>query len=276
MVSTSKIIIRSHDSNSSALANANERLLLAILSAHDIKVDFAAVAEKMGPQCTKRAVQEQLKKLKKSAVTEQHGTSTPNATPSKVSYEPRSQPSQPQPLTISSSRLKLVLLKLVLLKPALPRSVLRYHLVTVTKDQQTTKATAAAATKAKTANNTKAPAAKKQRTSKAAQKTPKTPNDTEASNVTDEGNLCDDEATPSTNGAANVHNKSALNLAKSLLGAKRKMEDSDDEADKFNTGVKKEQSASENEEDLESDGDGEGEVAEPSNEELWNEVSFGM
>ena len=273
MVSTSKIIIRSHDSNLSALANANERLLLAILSAHDIKVDFAAVAEKMGPQCTKRAVQEQLKKLKKSAATEQLGTGTLNATPTKVSFKPRI---QLQAITISSSRLKLVLLKLVLLKPAPPRCVLHYHLVTVTKDQQTTKATAAAATKAKPANNAKAPAAKKQRTSKAASKTPKTPNDTEASNVTDEGNLCDDEATPSTNGAANVHNKSALNLAKSMLGAKRKMEDSDDEADNFNTGVKKEHPASEDEEDLESEGDGEGEVAEPSNEELWNEVSFGM
>ena len=41
---------------------ANEKLLLAILGAHDIQLDYAAVSKTLG--CTPRAVQEQLRKLK--------------------------------------------------------------------------------------------------------------------------------------------------------------------------------------------------------------------
>ncbi|MCJ1336484.1 hypothetical protein MMC09_001760 [Bachmanniomyces sp. S44760] len=50
---------------------ANQQLLLSILAAHDIKVDFGAVAARLG--CTARAVQEQLKKLKKMAKDQEDG-----------------------------------------------------------------------------------------------------------------------------------------------------------------------------------------------------------
>ena len=50
--------------------NANQKLLLSILKVQDVKVDFEAVAKALstdGVTCTPRAVQEQLKKLKKVA-----------------------------------------------------------------------------------------------------------------------------------------------------------------------------------------------------------------
>lgn len=50
--------------NSSA-AEADQKLLLAIITTHSIQVDFAGVANALGNVCTPRAVQERLKKLKK-------------------------------------------------------------------------------------------------------------------------------------------------------------------------------------------------------------------
>ena len=47
-------------------ADADQKLLMAIISAHAIHIDFDAVAEKMGNVCTARAVQERLKKIKKA------------------------------------------------------------------------------------------------------------------------------------------------------------------------------------------------------------------
>ena len=41
--------------------------MLAILATHAIKLDSAAVANLLGPDCTSRAVEERLKKLKKMA-----------------------------------------------------------------------------------------------------------------------------------------------------------------------------------------------------------------
>ncbi|KAL6720270.1 hypothetical protein ACLMJK_002191 [Lecanora helva] len=46
----------------------NQKLLLAILAFYgETKLDFKAIADLMGPNCTARAVQEQLKKLRKDA-----------------------------------------------------------------------------------------------------------------------------------------------------------------------------------------------------------------
>ena len=39
--------------------------MLNIIAVHGLKVNFDAVAERMGPNCSSRAVQEQLKKLRK-------------------------------------------------------------------------------------------------------------------------------------------------------------------------------------------------------------------
>ncbi|KAI9814026.1 MAG: hypothetical protein M1827_003490 [Pycnora praestabilis] len=47
--------------------DADQQLLLAILAAHHLFLDHAAIASRLGPQCTPRAVQERLKKLKKMA-----------------------------------------------------------------------------------------------------------------------------------------------------------------------------------------------------------------
>ena len=49
------------------LAETHQKLLLLIIGLNKIQVDFEAVASAFGPDCTPRAVQEQLKKLKKKA-----------------------------------------------------------------------------------------------------------------------------------------------------------------------------------------------------------------
>jgi hypothetical protein len=58
-------------------------LLLSILAVHEVKVDFDAVSALMGPNCTSRAVQEQLKKLKKMATVKASGVA-PKAPTTKV------------------------------------------------------------------------------------------------------------------------------------------------------------------------------------------------
>lgn len=45
-------------------------MLRFILASHEIKVDFGVMAKLLGPNCTPRAVQEQLKKLKKVGLEE--------------------------------------------------------------------------------------------------------------------------------------------------------------------------------------------------------------
>jgi len=67
----------------SRAGEANSQLLLSILAVHEVKVDFDAVAALMGPNCTSRAVQEQLKKLKKMA-TLKAGGAAPKAPATKV------------------------------------------------------------------------------------------------------------------------------------------------------------------------------------------------
>ncbi|KAI9850497.1 MAG: hypothetical protein M1830_007014 [Pleopsidium flavum] len=65
---------------------ADQQLLLSILAAHEIKIDFDAVAANLG--CTPRAVQERLKKLKKVA-GEQNSAGPPGPkTPSKSKGAP--------------------------------------------------------------------------------------------------------------------------------------------------------------------------------------------
>lgn len=49
---------------------ADQQLLLAILAAHEVKVDSEAVASRLGEHCTPRAVVERLKKLKKQAIVQ--------------------------------------------------------------------------------------------------------------------------------------------------------------------------------------------------------------
>lgn len=80
------MIARNPHSDLVITATANERLLLAILKVHEVKIDFAAVAEIMGPQCTKRAVQEQIKKLKKLTPADQSIDATPGPSQPKVSF----------------------------------------------------------------------------------------------------------------------------------------------------------------------------------------------
>ena len=48
------------------LAEADQKLMMAIITTHAIAIDFAAVAKQMGNICTPRAVQERLKKVKKA------------------------------------------------------------------------------------------------------------------------------------------------------------------------------------------------------------------
>ena len=74
----------SHNPNVHHTGMANQQLLLSILAVHEVKVDFNAVANVMGDQCTPRAVQEQLKKLKKMAA-ENTGNSDLKAGSPKVS-----------------------------------------------------------------------------------------------------------------------------------------------------------------------------------------------
>ena len=49
---------------------ADQQLLLAILAAHEVKIDFEAVASRLGERCTPRAVVERMKKLKKRAIAQ--------------------------------------------------------------------------------------------------------------------------------------------------------------------------------------------------------------
>lgn len=69
----------------SRAGETNSQLLLSILAVHEIKVDFDAVAALMGPTCTSRAVQEQLKKLKKLATQKASGAA-PKAPVTKVGH----------------------------------------------------------------------------------------------------------------------------------------------------------------------------------------------
>ena len=51
-------------------SEADQQLLLAILAAHEVKVDSEAVAARLGENCTPRAVVERLKRLKKQATAQ--------------------------------------------------------------------------------------------------------------------------------------------------------------------------------------------------------------
>lgn len=51
-------------------SDADQQLLLAILAAHEVKVDSEAVAARLGQNCTPRAVVERLKRLKKQATAQ--------------------------------------------------------------------------------------------------------------------------------------------------------------------------------------------------------------
>lgn len=51
---------------------ADQQLLLAISAAHEVKIDFEAVASRLGEHCTPRAVVERLKKLEKQAIGQDH------------------------------------------------------------------------------------------------------------------------------------------------------------------------------------------------------------
>ena len=62
-------------------ATANEKLLLAIIKQNDVKVDAASTAAELG--CTTRAVQEQLKKLKRKQREEAGEPANGDATPEK-------------------------------------------------------------------------------------------------------------------------------------------------------------------------------------------------
>lgn len=65
---------------------ADQQLLLAILAAHEVKIDFEAVASRLGEHCTPRAVVERLKKLKKQAIAQDDSASSapmPRAPPVK-------------------------------------------------------------------------------------------------------------------------------------------------------------------------------------------------
>lgn len=67
------------------LAEADHKLLLAIIATNAVPVDYAAVAATMGNICTPRAVQERLKKLKKVGTEKAGADLTPSAlTPKKV------------------------------------------------------------------------------------------------------------------------------------------------------------------------------------------------
>ena len=75
------------------IGDADQQLLLSILATHAIKVDFDAIAARVGPPCTPRAAQERIKKLKKmakdrgfdvsGAATVSTGTTTAAGTPKK-------------------------------------------------------------------------------------------------------------------------------------------------------------------------------------------------
>jgi len=69
----------------SRAGEANSQLLLSVLAVHEVKVDFDAVSALMGPNCTSRAVQEQLKKLKKMATLKASGVA-PKAPATKVGH----------------------------------------------------------------------------------------------------------------------------------------------------------------------------------------------
>ncbi|KAL8784693.1 MAG: hypothetical protein Q9195_008931 [Heterodermia aff. obscurata] len=60
---------------------ADQKLLLAILATHDIKLNYDAVAAIFGPHCTARAVHERIKKLK--IMAKEDDDSSPDSTPTK-------------------------------------------------------------------------------------------------------------------------------------------------------------------------------------------------
>lgn len=63
--------------------SAKSQLLLSIIAVHDVKIEFDKVAALMGPNCTPRAVQEQIKKLKKEAAAISGGIPS-KSSPTKV------------------------------------------------------------------------------------------------------------------------------------------------------------------------------------------------
>ena len=79
------LIARSRSTDLFIIASAIERLLAAILTVHEVKMDYEKLAEIMGPQCTKRAVQEIIKKLKKNSVVEQPAGASVSTAQPKVS-----------------------------------------------------------------------------------------------------------------------------------------------------------------------------------------------
>lgn len=67
-------------------SEADQQLLLAILAAHEVKIDSEAVASRLGEHCTPRAVVERLKKLKKQAIAQDDSAQSapmPKASPVK-------------------------------------------------------------------------------------------------------------------------------------------------------------------------------------------------
>ena len=58
-------------------------MLRFILASHEIKVDFGVLAKLLGPNCTPRAVQEKLKKLRKLGLEEAAGAGVVVASPAR-------------------------------------------------------------------------------------------------------------------------------------------------------------------------------------------------
>ena len=126
---------------------------------------------------------------------------------------------------------------------------------------------------------TKATAAKKPATSKASKASKikvRKPVTKHAGNDSDDGNISDDEATPRADGRTNGNSTKAQKLAAAILGEKRKLEQmSDDEL--AHTAIKKE--CIEQEEHMASGSEKEmeyNEEGDPSNEQLWSELTYGM
>lgn len=80
------------------LAEADQKLMMAIIATHSITINFAAVAEHMGNVCTPRAVQERLKKIKKTGA----GAGEVNSTPA----TPKGKRGKPTPTHIFDPRAK--------------------------------------------------------------------------------------------------------------------------------------------------------------------------
>ena len=103
----------------------------------------------------------------------------------------------------------------------------------------------------------------------------------DSGNASDDGNLSDDEAIPKTNDKAKGHTKGsaipANNLAKSILGAKRKLEDMNAEKNP-DVAIKKEEvetGLESNQEEAQEEGSSRKEE-DPTSEQLWNELTYGM